>query len=126
MPLRAVIDTNVVYAGLRSRNGSPLTRFLTRLSATLWTLVLSNTVLTEYEEILKREAPAIGITIDRVDLFLDSRYACMPTNVIPLKLGYRFCLTPLMRHSCSWHMNPGPIIWLVSTSRTLLRHGHLA
>jgi len=35
-------------------------------------MVLSNTVLAEYEEILKREAPAIGVTIDRIDLLLDS------------------------------------------------------
>jgi putative PIN family toxin of toxin-antitoxin system len=71
MPLRAVIDTNVVYAGLRSRNGASY-QILDALERRLWTMVLSNTVLTEYEEILKREAPTIGIALDHVDLLLDS------------------------------------------------------
>ena len=71
MPLRAVIDTNVVYAGVRSRSGASY-QILDALERHLWTMVLSNTVLTEYEEILKREAPAIGITSDRTDLLLDS------------------------------------------------------
>ena len=71
MPLRAVIDTNVVYAGLRSRSGASY-QILDALERHMWTMVLSNTVLTEYEEILKREAPAIGITNDRADLLLDS------------------------------------------------------
>lgn len=35
-------------------------------------MVLSNTVLMEYEEILKRDAPALGLTVKRVDVLLDA------------------------------------------------------
>ena len=34
-----------------------------------WTLVLSNTVCAEYEEILKRQAPILGIALEEIDHF---------------------------------------------------------
>ena len=46
------MDTNVLYAGLRSRRGASF-QILEALWQRKWTLVLSNTVLTEYEEILR-------------------------------------------------------------------------
>lgn len=71
MPIRAVLDTNVVYSGLRSRNGASFA-ILDALERGEWTLVLSNTVLTEYEEVLKRQLRTLPIDIQSVDLFLDS------------------------------------------------------
>ena len=52
VPPRAVMDTNVLYAGLRSRRGASF-QILEALWQRKWTLVLSNTVLTEYEEIIR-------------------------------------------------------------------------
>ena len=52
--MRAVMDTNVLFAGLRSRQGAGH-QLLRLLSQRRWTLVLSNTLLTEYQEVLHRE-----------------------------------------------------------------------
>ena len=69
--MRAVIDTNVLYSGLRSRNGASF-QILDALWRRQWILILSNTIITEYEEVLKREAPTLGLTVKNVDALLDS------------------------------------------------------
>ena len=51
--------------------------------------MLSNTVLTEYEEVLKREAATLGLTLLEIDRFLDSLCTlaeqCHPSgNWVPL------------------------------------------
>ncbi|MGA2662984.1 MAG: PIN domain-containing protein [Verrucomicrobiota bacterium] len=51
--IRAVVDTNVLVAGLRSITGASH-ELLARLRAGDWSLVLSNTVLGEYHEILRQ------------------------------------------------------------------------
>ncbi|HEY0548880.1 MAG TPA: putative toxin-antitoxin system toxin component, PIN family [Verrucomicrobiae bacterium] len=71
MPPRAVMDTNILYAALRSRRGASF-QVLDALWRREWTLVLSNTVLTEYEEILKRESAALGLTLERINKLLDA------------------------------------------------------
>ena len=68
--IRAVMDTNILVAGLRSNTGAS-NEVLARLRAGDWSLVLSNTVLGEYHEILHREARVIGLTDQDVDVFLD-------------------------------------------------------
>ncbi|MEK7677847.1 MAG: putative toxin-antitoxin system toxin component, PIN family [Verrucomicrobiota bacterium] len=68
---RAVMDTNVLYAGLRSRRGASF-QILDALWQRKWTLVLSNTVLTEYEEILKRESLTLGLTFGHIHKTLDA------------------------------------------------------
>jgi predicted nucleic acid-binding protein len=68
--IRAVMDTNVLVAGLRSSTGASH-ELLARLRAGGWSLVMSNTVLGEYHEILHREAGAIGLTDRDADLYLD-------------------------------------------------------
>lgn len=68
--LRAVLDTNVVLAGLRSRQGASF-ELLRLLGARRWSLVLSNTVLTEYQEILHREQAALPYTHDEIERLLD-------------------------------------------------------
>jgi len=67
---RAVMDTNVLYAGLRSCEGASF-QLLLLLRAGQWTLLLSNTVATEYEEILLREAAELGITREETNKLLD-------------------------------------------------------
>ena len=69
--LRAVLDTNVLLSALRSRHGASQ-ELLRLLRARRWKLVLSNTVLTEYEEVLKREAASVGLALPEIDRFLDA------------------------------------------------------
>jgi predicted nucleic acid-binding protein len=64
------MDTNVLYAGLRSNRGASF-QLLQMLRASQWTLLLSNTVATEYEEILLREASVLGISLDETSDLLD-------------------------------------------------------
>ena len=77
MPARAVMDTNVLYAGLRSQRGASF-ELLRLLRAGKWTLLLSNTVVTEYEEILQREASLLRITSDEIAKLLDD--LCAPAE----------------------------------------------
>jgi putative PIN family toxin of toxin-antitoxin system len=69
--IRAVMDTNVLVAGLRSRLGASH-QLLQLLRSGRWTLVLSNTVGSEYHEILHREAAALRMNHSDVDAFLDA------------------------------------------------------
>jgi predicted nucleic acid-binding protein len=68
--LRAVMDTSVLVAGLRSRAGASH-ELLRLLREGRWALVLSNTVASEYHEILHREAAVLNLTHAEVDKFLD-------------------------------------------------------
>ena len=68
--LRAVMDTSVLVAGLRSRSGASH-ELLQQLRAGHWTLVLGNTVASEYHEILHREASALSLTHAEADEYLD-------------------------------------------------------
>ena len=69
--MRAVMDTNVLVAALRSRGGASY-ELLRLLREGKWTLVLSNTVLGEYHEVLHREAGALKLTHAEADAYLDS------------------------------------------------------
>lgn len=69
--IRAVLDTNVLLAGLRSRNGASF-EILRRFRQGDFVVLIANTVLTEYEEILKREGPAFGLTNGVIERFLDA------------------------------------------------------
>lgn len=64
------MDTNVVVSGLRSTKGASH-ELLARLRTGDWTLVISNTVLGEYHEVLHREAEALRLTHPETDSFID-------------------------------------------------------
>jgi predicted nucleic acid-binding protein len=68
--LRAVLDTNVIDAALRSRAGASY-ELLWQLSEGRWKLVLCNTLCTEYEEVLRREAATLGMTMNEIGTVLD-------------------------------------------------------
>ncbi len=68
--LRAVMDTNVLVAAFRSRQGASFELFL-RLRRGEWTAVISNHLLFEYEEVLKRET-ATGLSLTDVDHILNA------------------------------------------------------
>jgi putative PIN family toxin of toxin-antitoxin system len=69
--MRAVMDTNVLVAALRSRSGASY-ELLRLLREGRWALVLSNTVLCEYHEVLHREAAVLKLTHAGADAYLDA------------------------------------------------------
>jgi putative PIN family toxin of toxin-antitoxin system len=69
--LRATLDTNVLLSAFRSRQGAAF-ELLRRLRAGHWRLVLSNTTLAEYEEVLKRESTSLKLSLAEIDRALDA------------------------------------------------------
>jgi putative PIN family toxin of toxin-antitoxin system len=69
--IRAVLDTNVLLSALRSRNGASF-EILSRFADNQFVMIIGNTVLSEYDEVLKRECPAFGISLESVDRYLDA------------------------------------------------------
>ena len=61
-----VIDTNVILAGLRSKNGASY-KLLSILNDKRFQINISATLIFEYEEILKREKKQIGLTNEEID-----------------------------------------------------------
>jgi len=71
MPIpQVVIDTNVVIAGLRSRNGSAF-HLLGLVGSERFKINLSVPLILEYEEVLLRELPNLAINASDVQDFLD-------------------------------------------------------
>jgi putative PIN family toxin of toxin-antitoxin system len=64
--LRAVMDTNVVVAAMRSVNGASF-QMLEALRFGKWQCLLSNHLLLEYEEKLLEIAPTIGVPVADID-----------------------------------------------------------
>jgi len=69
--LRAVLDTNVLVAGMRSVRGASF-ELLRLLDTKIWAVVLSNTLLTEYQEVLHREQPALPYSHQEIEKALDN------------------------------------------------------
>ena len=65
------MDTNVLVAAFRSRAGASFEIFQ-RLRRDEWTAVLSNHLVYEYEEVLKRDAAALSLSLDDVDQILNA------------------------------------------------------
>ena len=68
-----VLDTNVLIAGLRSRNGASF-QLLSLVGESAFELNVSVPLVLEYEEVAKRESRALGLTHAEVDDVLD--YLC--------------------------------------------------
>ena len=68
-----VLDTNVLIAGLRSRNGASF-QVLSLVGESAFELNVSVPLVLEYEEVAKREARALGLTHAEIDDVLD--YLC--------------------------------------------------
>ncbi len=69
--MRAVLDTNVLVSALRSRRGASF-EIVRRLRLGQWRAVLSNHLLFEYEEVLKRESSALRLSAEAVDELLNA------------------------------------------------------
>lgn len=61
-----VLDTNVIIAGLRSSRGASY-KLLTILNDDRFQVNISNALLFEYEEILKREIFDLGLSLEDID-----------------------------------------------------------
>ncbi len=69
--MRIVIDTNVLFAGLYSKNGASH-QVLIRLATKQLSLALSTPLLFEYEDVLKRNPAQLGLDEDSIDKLLDN------------------------------------------------------
>lgn len=68
-----VLDTNVLIAGLQSRRGASF-RVLQLVGTGAFELNLSVPLVLEYEEVAKRRARSLGLTVADIDAVLD--YLC--------------------------------------------------
>lgn len=68
--LRAILDTNILLAALWSQTGASH-QILLELLAGKWIAVIENHLLTEYDEVLKREADNLAMTFLEIDAVLD-------------------------------------------------------
>lgn len=65
------MDTNVLFAGLYSSSGASH-QILRRIDAGEITLIISTTLLFEYEDVLKRKQKELGIPDNEIDIILDN------------------------------------------------------
>ena len=71
MPIpQIVIDTNVIFTGLRSRNGSAF-RLLKLVDRKKFGIHLSVPLVLEYEAVLLRELPGLSVTSADVQALID-------------------------------------------------------
>lgn len=70
-PPRIVLDTNVLYAGLYSASGKSF-QLLRAIASGQVRIALSTPLLFEYEDVLKRNQPMLGLTDAEVDIVLDN------------------------------------------------------
>jgi putative PIN family toxin of toxin-antitoxin system len=74
---RIILDTNVLYAGLYSSRGASF-KILQAIEEGKLKMVLSTTLLFEYEDILKRNRVDLGLSNQEIDKVLD--YFCMKSE----------------------------------------------
>lgn len=79
--IQCVLDTNVLLSALLSRQGASF-QILERLRQGEWRLALSNHLILEYEEVLQRNAPHLGLGFHDVDALLNS--LCLEANCVTL------------------------------------------
>ncbi len=74
---RIVLDTNVLYAGLYSSKGASF-RVLKAIEEGKLQIVISTTLLFEYEDILKRNQVILGLSNQDIEKILD--YLCLQSD----------------------------------------------
>lgn len=74
---RIILDTNVLYAGLYSSKGASF-RVLQAIVKGKLKIVLSTTLLFEYEDILKRNQGVLGLSDGEIERLLD--YFCLQSE----------------------------------------------
>ncbi len=74
---RIILDTNVLYAGLYSSKGASF-RVLQAIEKERLKMVISTTLLFEYEDILKRNQTVLGFPDGEIEGLLD--YICLKSE----------------------------------------------
>ena len=74
---RIVLDTNVLYAGFYSSKGASF-KVLKAIEQGKLQIVMSTTLLFEYEDILKRNQMILGLSNQEIEKILD--YFCMQSE----------------------------------------------
>ncbi|MDR9365147.1 MAG: putative toxin-antitoxin system toxin component, PIN family [Balneolaceae bacterium] len=77
IPFQIVLDTNVIYAALRSKRGASYW-LLSLLDSDKFEINLSVPLVIEYEDVLKRKIDSLTFTERKIDQFLD--YLCITGN----------------------------------------------
>ena len=72
--IRAVLDTNIVYSGLRSRNGASF-RVLGSLLNTKFEPCVSVPLILEYQQTLIQKQPDLALEVSEIESVLD--YLCL-------------------------------------------------
>lgn len=71
---KIILDTNVIYAGLYSSKGASF-KVLQAIEENKFKIVMSTTLLFEYEDILKRNGVILDLSPQEIEKLLD--YLCM-------------------------------------------------
>ena len=74
MPIKAVLDTNILYAGLRSRQGASY-RLLKSLGNGIFQPCVSVPLVLEYQQILLGKQPELGLPAAAIEDVID--YLCL-------------------------------------------------
>lgn len=84
--MKAVIDTNVIYSGLYSRDGASFA-VLEYMAQKQFTPVISNSLIYEYEDVLTRNLNKLGLTLADINNFLDG--LCLISEQIEVSFLWR-------------------------------------
>lgn len=88
--IKAIIDTNVLFAGLYSSLGASY-QILRAIEQNRIRLVLSTTLVFEYEEVLKRDPEILNLTEQQIDALLDD--LCHRSDHQAIYFLWRPCLS---------------------------------
>ncbi|MBI5073701.1 MAG: putative toxin-antitoxin system toxin component, PIN family [Nitrospirae bacterium] len=87
--IRIILDTNVLYAGLYSSKGASF-KVLAAIASDDLKMVISTTLLFEYEDILKRYQEILGLSGGDIEKLLD--YFCLQSDHQKIHFLWRPCL----------------------------------
>jgi predicted nucleic acid-binding protein len=88
-PFQIVLDTNVLYAGLRSKRGASY-KLLKHLNSGKFEINLSVPHVLEYEEVLLRKQPTLNFTDKEIGQIPD--YLCRIANLHEVQFLWRTIL----------------------------------
>ena len=88
--INVILDTNVLYAGLYSSYGASY-QVLNALEQGRIQIVLSTTLVFEYEEVLKRDQETLSLTDKEIGVLLDD--LCRRSNHQVVYFHWRPCLS---------------------------------
>ena len=94
--VKIILDTNVLFAGLYSSQGASF-KILQAIEKDKLKIVLSTTLLFEYEDILKRNQEVLGFSIEEIEKILD--YFCLQSEHQKIHFLWRPILMPIFPHS---------------------------